>query len=55
MRFYEQLRRLAPVKTFDPEELGGKGPVIWVYELAAPEPAEPSSDVASPQPTGGSS
>lgn len=41
-RFYSQVRELEPIHTIDPAEHGGKGPVIWVYELdsraAASEP-----------------
>lgn len=32
-RFYEQLRTLRPVHTFDPKDWGGKGPVVWIYDL----------------------
>lgn len=33
VRFYSELKGARPVKVFDPKEWGGKGPVIWVYEL----------------------
>jgi 4-amino-4-deoxy-L-arabinose transferase-like glycosyltransferase len=33
VRFYRELEALPPVKTFDPATWGGKGPVIWVYDL----------------------
>lgn len=33
VRFYGELKKERPVKVFDPKEWGGKGPVIWVYEL----------------------
>ncbi len=33
VRFYRELKGARPVKVFDPKEWGGKGPVIWVYEL----------------------
>jgi Dolichyl-phosphate-mannose-protein mannosyltransferase len=36
VRFYNELKRLEPVKTFDPAAWHGKGPVIWVYDLAQP-------------------
>jgi hypothetical protein len=36
-RFYGELDRLRPVKTFDPASWGGKGPVIWIYDLGGPE------------------
>jgi 4-amino-4-deoxy-L-arabinose transferase-like glycosyltransferase len=37
VRFYRELGRLQPVKTFDPASWGGKGPVIWIYDLGGPE------------------
>jgi dolichyl-phosphate-mannose-protein mannosyltransferase len=36
-RFYESLGRARLVKTFDPRDLGesgGKGPVVWIYDLS---------------------
>lgn len=35
VRFYRELRTLAPVRVFDPAGWGGKGPVISVYRLQA--------------------
>jgi len=35
-RFYRDLKRLRPLATFDPAHWGGKGPVIWIYDLGAP-------------------
>lgn len=32
-RFYRELGALRPLRQFDPEEWGGKGPVIWIYDL----------------------
>jgi hypothetical protein len=32
-RFYRELRGARLVKTFDPASWGGKGPVVWVYDL----------------------
>ncbi|HMB68029.1 MAG TPA: hypothetical protein VKU85_01915, partial [bacterium] len=32
-RFYDALHEREPVRTFDPDEWGGKGPTIWVYDL----------------------
>jgi 4-amino-4-deoxy-L-arabinose transferase-like glycosyltransferase len=32
-RFYRELQRLRPLAVFDPEDWGGKGPVVWVYDL----------------------
>ncbi|HYG64240.1 MAG TPA: glycosyltransferase family 39 protein [Thermoanaerobaculia bacterium] len=33
-RFYRELRGAHLIKTFDPATWGGKGPVVWVYDLA---------------------
>lgn len=32
-RLYRELGALRPLHTFDPKDWGGKGPVIWVYDL----------------------
>lgn len=32
-RFYRSLNDLAPLKTFDPGEWDGKGPIVWIYKL----------------------
>jgi hypothetical protein len=32
-RFYVSLGKARLVKTFDPASFGGKGPIIWVYDL----------------------
>ncbi|GJM44157.1 MAG: hypothetical protein DHS20C21_09990 [Gemmatimonadota bacterium] len=32
-RFYADLRAREPVQVFDPKTWGGKGPVVWVYDL----------------------
>jgi hypothetical protein len=34
VRFYHELDALHPIKTFDPAAWHGKGPVIWIYDLA---------------------
>lgn len=34
VRFYRELDGLRPLRTFDPRRWGGKGPVIWIYDLA---------------------
>jgi 4-amino-4-deoxy-L-arabinose transferase-like glycosyltransferase len=34
VRFYRELGTLRPLATFDPESWGGKGPVVWVYDLS---------------------
>lgn len=33
LRFYRGLERERLVRTFDPADWGGKGPVIWIYDL----------------------
>ena len=35
-RFYKELRTTRLIKTFDPEDWGGKGPVVWVYDITKP-------------------
>jgi 4-amino-4-deoxy-L-arabinose transferase-like glycosyltransferase len=37
VRFYRGLERERLVRTFNPKEWGGKGPVVWVYDLAPGE------------------
>ncbi|HKH49216.1 MAG TPA: glycosyltransferase family 39 protein [Thermoanaerobaculia bacterium] len=39
-RFYRELGALRPLKTFDPESWGGKGPVIWIYDLGSANAAD---------------
>jgi hypothetical protein len=39
-RFYRQLDRAWRVQTFDPAAWGGKGPIVWVYDIARPAPPE---------------
>jgi 4-amino-4-deoxy-L-arabinose transferase-like glycosyltransferase len=34
VRFYRELDGTRRIRTFDPAEWGGNGPVIWVYDLA---------------------
>jgi hypothetical protein len=38
VRFYRELAALQPMKTFDPRTSHGKGPVVWIYDLAAVPP-----------------
>jgi 4-amino-4-deoxy-L-arabinose transferase-like glycosyltransferase len=40
VRFYEGLERTRRIKTFDPRDWGGKGPVLWIYDLAQPAPRD---------------
>jgi 4-amino-4-deoxy-L-arabinose transferase-like glycosyltransferase len=45
VHFYRELDGLTPIRTFDPREWGGKGPVVRVYDLARPPaPAPPRGD-----------
>jgi hypothetical protein len=37
IRFYRDLERERPLRTFDPAGWGGKGPVIWIYDLGERE------------------
>ena len=34
VRFYRELAALPPQETFDPRAWHGKGPVVWIYDLA---------------------
>jgi hypothetical protein len=38
-RFYRELDGTERVRTFDPASWGGKGPVIWIYDLTRPAPS----------------
>jgi hypothetical protein len=35
VRFYGSLKEIAPIKTIDPRERDGKGPVIWIHDLGS--------------------
>jgi hypothetical protein len=37
-RFYRELDQTERIRTFDPAAWGGKGPVIWVYDITRPAP-----------------
>jgi 4-amino-4-deoxy-L-arabinose transferase-like glycosyltransferase len=37
-RFYRELDRTERIRTFDPATWGGKGPVVWIYDLNRPAP-----------------
>jgi hypothetical protein len=37
IRFYRSLERERLLRTFDPADWGGKGPVIWIYDLGGRE------------------
>lgn len=41
VRFYEELAALQPVACFDPGRWNGKGPVVRIFDLAAPPPEGP--------------
>ncbi len=38
VRFYKELDRTERIRTFDPRSWGGKGPVIWIYDITRPAP-----------------
>ena len=38
VRFYQELDQTRRVQTFDPASWGGKGPAVWIYDLAQPAP-----------------
>ncbi|HEY4565604.1 MAG TPA: hypothetical protein VIJ36_21695, partial [Thermoanaerobaculia bacterium] len=38
VRFYQELDRTERIRSFDPAAWGGKGPVIWVYDITRPAP-----------------
>ncbi len=40
VRFYIELERTRRIKTFDPGDWGGKGPVVWIYDLRQPAPPD---------------
>lgn len=40
VRFYTGLERTKRIKTFDPKDWGGKGPVVWIYDLRQPAPPD---------------
>lgn len=40
VRFYEGLERTRRIKTFDPRDWGGKGPVLWIYDITQPAPRD---------------
>jgi hypothetical protein len=40
VRFYNGLERTKRIKTFDPRDWGGKGPVVWIYDLQQPAPPD---------------
>ncbi|HEX3553987.1 MAG TPA: glycosyltransferase family 39 protein [Thermoanaerobaculia bacterium] len=40
VRFYRELDTTRRLRTFDPAAWGGKGPVVWIYDLAQPAPPE---------------
>ena len=38
VRFYQGLEKTRRIATFDPREWNGKGPVVWIYDIAKPAP-----------------
>jgi hypothetical protein len=52
VRFYRELSTLPPMETFDPRAWHGKGPVVWIYDLAAaPRPCAGCGPPTSPDPS----
>lgn len=37
-RFYRELDGTMRIRTFDPATWGGKGPVVWIYDITRPAP-----------------
>jgi len=37
-RFYRELDGTERIRTFDPAAWGGKGPVVWIYDITRPAP-----------------
>lgn len=53
-RFYASLEKARLVKTVDPAQWGGKGPIVWIYDLSPLAPAAgANSAVPTTPPTGG--
>jgi 4-amino-4-deoxy-L-arabinose transferase-like glycosyltransferase len=52
VRFYRELEGTARVRTFDPATWGGKGPILWVYDITRPaapgQPPLPDGATAPP-------
>jgi 4-amino-4-deoxy-L-arabinose transferase-like glycosyltransferase len=40
VRFYQTLERTRRLRTFDPRDWGGKGPVLWIYDITQPAPKD---------------
>lgn len=40
VRFYETLERTRRLRTFDPRDWGGKGPVLWIYDITQAAPKD---------------
>ena len=51
-RFYQALEGTRRLQTFDPADWGGKGPIIWIYDITQPappaQPALPGRPVGQP-------
>ncbi len=52
VRFYRELEGTARLRTFDPAAWGGKGPILWVYDITRPlapgQPPLPDGATAPP-------
>lgn len=44
VRFYRELGRLRPMRTFHPAEWSGKGPIVWIYDLEAAAASDAPND-----------
>lgn len=56
VRFHDALARLGPIATIDPEDWNGKGPVIWIHDLALLDSELPDTDTPATEtelPVGG--
>ena len=49
-RFYGERRRLEPLKVFDPRRWGGKGPLVYVYDVGTPGDPAPEAVAARSAP-----
>jgi hypothetical protein len=39
VRFYREIDRTLRLRTFDPVDWKGKGPIVWIYDITQPAPA----------------
>lgn len=51
VRFYQGLERTRRLRTFDPRDWEGKGPVLWIYDITQPAPqGQPAITLEGRQP-----